>query len=331
MVALGPFTQSCKKGGNSACKDADPAHTIPVAVQRLELTELPEVKDSISLAAFLAKHPLIASDVVFAGIRTRPDSAESRKVFISTAFNPYADTLRQDVAQYFPDDKRLDAELGGLFGRVKDAWPDFVPPRAVYTMTTGFGFDFVYADSMLAIGLEYFLPAQARYHPPAEQLPGYYQVRLRPWTVVPTFAKVLSNRYNKMPAIPDLTMVEEMIGYGKTLYFMEQTMPCLGDTTIAGYSDKVMEDVNKNASVIYAHFVDRNLFFNKESLLKAKYVGERPAVPEIGDDCPGRIGQWMGWQIVRKWAKDKNLTLAQVMAESDGQKIFNEARWKPEK
>lgn len=327
LVAVGLCTQSCDPAADSACKNAASGPQIPVPVTRLEKA-LGELKDSTAAKSFLQANPMLARGYFYTGARTEADTAEILRLLVGQAQDPYMDTMRRDVLKVYPNVDALQGDLAGLFGRVQAQFPDFEPPKAIYTLASGFNVDVLYLDSLLILGLEHFMPDSAHYEPP--QIPRYIRVRMRPNTIVPSVAKLISDRYNRSQFSPEQAMVEEMVRWGKVLYFQEQMLPCVGDTLIMGYSAQTLKDVEKNAPLIYAHFVDRNLFFNTDHLLRAKYVGERPVVSEIGPECPGRIGQWIGWQIVRKWAADKKLTLAQVMAEPDGRKIFNQARWKPE-
>jgi hypothetical protein len=52
-------------------------------------------------------------------------------------------------------------------------------------------------------------------------------------------------------------------------------------------------------------------------------------VVEIGNQCPGRVGRWLGWKIVRKWAQDKKVPLQKVMEEKSARKIFEQSGFKP--
>jgi hypothetical protein len=272
---------------------------------------------------------LLASQYFYMGVRTRTDSIAVLRQMAGQAKDLYLDTMRADVLKYYPTIEPLQGELGGLFGRVKAVYPSFNPPKEIFTLASGFTVDILYLDSLLLLGLEHFTPDSAHYETP--QIPRYIRVRMRPNTLVPGVARLLSDKYVKTTFSPEPVLVEEMIRWGKVLYFQKQMLPCLPDTILYGYTAEALAEVNTNANLIYAHFVDKGLFFSTDHLLRSKYVGERPATPEIGNKCPGRLGQWMGYQIVRKWAEEKDLTLQQVLAEPDAQKIFNEARWKPSK
>jgi hypothetical protein len=58
-------------------------------------------------------------------------------------------------------------------------------------------------------------------------------------------------------------------------------------------------------------------------------MGERPYVAEINAKIPGRIGRWMGWQIVENFAEKTDASLPEVMGTRDVQEIFTQARYKP--
>jgi hypothetical protein len=91
-----------------------------------------------------------------------------------------------------------------------------------------------------------------------------------------------------------------------------------------------MADINFNEGKIWAHFIQKSLLFETSHFKVNKYTGERPNVPEISARCPGRIATWIGWQIVKKYmAENPQVTLPQLMAQNDAQKIFTLSKYKP--
>ena len=52
----------------------------------------------------------------------------------------------------------------------------------------------------------------------------------------------------------------------------------------------------------------------------------------VGEKCPGRIGQWVGWEIVNKYRETHpNVSLTQLMQMPNAEQIFKESRYRPEK
>jgi hypothetical protein len=50
----------------------------------------------------------------------------------------------------------------------------------------------------------------------------------------------------------------------------------------------------------------------------------------VADQAPGRIGTWVGWQIVNAYAKRKtDVTLQELMLNKNARQIFDESRYRP--
>ena len=59
-------------------------------------------------------------------------------------------------------------------------------------------------------------------------------------------------------------------------------------------------------------------------------MDERPKTLEIGDKCPGRIGEWLGWEIVKKYMEEPSLDLTDLMEISDARQVFMQSNYKPQ-
>jgi hypothetical protein len=107
-------------------------------------------------------------------------------------------------------------------------------------------------------------------------------------------------------------------------------MPCAPDSLIIWYSGQQLTDVNENEDIIWANFVANQLIFETNHMTKTKYMDERPTVFEIGDKCPGRIGAWLGWQIIRSYReKNPDISVHQMMEIQSATAIFNNSGYKP--
>jgi uncharacterized protein YjaZ len=51
---------------------------------------------------------------------------------------------------------------------------------------------------------------------------------------------------------------------------------------------------------------------------------------EIDNESPGRVGAWIGWQIVRSYMKNNEVSLKQLLV-MDATEIFNNSKYKPKK
>ena len=69
--------------------------------------------------------------------------------------------------------------------------------------------------------------------------------------------------------------------------------------------------------------------YETEPNLIGSYVNDGPSTPEFGEISPGNIGEFTGWQIVKKWMnKNEKKSLSELM-QTPAKQIFDEAKYKP--
>jgi hypothetical protein len=128
----------------------------------------------------------------------------------------------------------------------------------------------------------------------------------------------------------DQTALAEMIFYGKAYEFAKNTLPCTPDSLFTGYTSTETKEVNQYENVIWASIIENEYLYETSHVDKQKILGERPKTYEISQECPGRIGRWVGWQIVKKYRQDHPETpLPSLLEMKDARRIFNQSGYKP--
>jgi hypothetical protein len=72
-----------------------------------------------------------------------------------------------------------------------------------------------------------------------------------------------------------------------------------------GYSAEEIAGARANQDVIWKKLVEDEVFYSTSGRIRQKYISERPKTFDVADQAPGRIGTWVGWQIVNAYAKRK--------------------------
>jgi hypothetical protein len=240
------------------------------------------------------------------------------------------DTLVNDVERIFNDFDRFKDELRMAYKHVKYYFPRHETPT-IYTLVSGFG-NYGYGGDLLLfpksvfIGLDYFGGAEMTYRPP--EVPLYILKRYTPEYLVPSVMKLQSQDFIHYDQ--DKSMLADMIFYGKALYFSEKMLPNTPDSILIGYSDLEMKQADFNEERIWTHFLNNNLIYEVSERVKSKYLGERPNTSEISPEAPGRLGRWLGWQIVRSYAeKHPDMDLRTLLSHSDSREFFQKSGYKP--
>ncbi|GAB3534316.1 gliding motility lipoprotein GldB [Pontibacter brevis] len=321
LVAFG-----CKDKG---CELPDEIAQIPVNVE-IERLEKPffTADSKEDILVFMRENPQFSEKFLQAD--NRPSDSLLVTPLYELATNAALDTLARQAMQRFGDMEEERQQLETAFKVVKFHYPEFYVPQ-VKTFVTGLGTlgnDLFVSDSLLVFGLDYFIGKEASYRP---QVYDYILSRYEREKMVPAAMLLLSDRFNRTDAT-DRTLLAEMLSIGKAYYFVQTVLPCTADSAIISYTSQQIADVHHNEGRIWAHFIEKELLYEKSPFVVNKYIGERPSTPEIDATAPGRIGAWVGWQIVRKYMeRNPEVALPELMAETDYRKIFNESRYKPER
>ena len=298
--------------------------SVEIRIDRLE-DEFFTVQSVEEMIDFLNAHPILASD--FLGLQQYGDTTILAQRLFDLVGNRHIDSLRNEVEEEFGDLKDIEADLQEAFARFKTFYPNAKIPR-IETMITGFGSSEMYiSDSLIIIGLDYYIGPDATYRPIG--YPDYILNRFQKEYIAPAIILLLSNYYAaENPA--DRTMLADMIYYGKKYYFTKMMMPCKHDSLLIWYSGQELADVKENEDIIWASFIENKLIYETSHLTKNKFLSERPKTLEIGNKCPGRIGTWVGWEMVRSYMEEnEEVTLPQLMEDLNSQEIFNKSGYRP--
>jgi gliding motility-associated lipoprotein GldB len=316
------YLTSCS-GNNCDELEAYATINVKLEVSRIE-DELLALESSEEALELLSDHPMLANQFWHAG-QYPNDTILSRRLF-RLFQEPSIDTLIIETKEYFSDFETNIDELQRAFRFVKYHYPKTKIPR-IETVITGFYNDMYISDSLIILGLDYFVGVNGRFQP--NDIPNYIVRRYKKESLAPIVMSFVSNEFNQ-PDQQHGTLLADMVNLGKSYYFVKQALPCKADSLIIGYSAEEMKLVLENQEVIWANLIENELLYETSHFLKNKFVGESPNVAEISDKCPGRIGAWIGWEIVKKYMeKNADVSMTDLMKEKDAHMIFQKSGYKP--
>ena len=130
------------------------------------------------------------------------------------------------------------------------------------------------------------------------------------------------------------TFIDEMIYFGKQLYFTDVMIPFKPESARIGYTQEQFDWATANESYIWRYFVERELLFSTDTKLSGRFITPAPFskfyLEDIDSESPGRLGQYIGWQIVRAYMERNDDSLEEMLLNSP-EEIFNKSKFKPRK
>lgn len=325
VIAISLYTGWITKGHHARRTPDVSSIQVQLNVQRLEQV-LFSLKSKEAVFKFLQEHKQFAEQFLGA---TSPKAVEAiAEQLYAMIEDPHIQTLYEEVQQVFGDCSAIQQQLATAFRHLKYYYPDFKVPQ-VATFITGMGDDLYVSEDLIVIGLDFFMGEGAKFRPIG--MPDYLLRGYQPTQIVPKIALLLSQRFIQTDE-QDATLLADMLYYGKAYYFAQALLPTTTASTLLVYTPAQLADVEQHQKIIWGHFIENELLYSTDHVEKTTYIGDSPFVSTIGPRCPGYIGRWLGWEIVKKYMKKHTeVSLPTLMSEPDTQKLFTQSKYRPKK
>ena len=237
--------------------------------------------------------------------------------------------LLSEVDNAFGDFSEEKDDLKLLFKHVKYYFPDFELPKIV-TLTSDVSYNsrIIMTDSLLLIGLDNYLGAKHKFY---ESFPNYISAGLDKQFLISDVASAFAKQV--VPKAKDRNFLSKIVYYGKELFLKDKLLPFISDAQKINYSKGQLAWAEANEEQIWRNFIESEYLYNTSSKLAQRFLDPAPFSKfglELDNASPGRIGRYIGWQIVRSFMEKNEVTLQQMLTLS-AEEIFTKSNYKPKK
>ncbi len=287
----------------------------------------------VALEKLNQKYPGFLQDFIFniLALPAEPDSIRAVENGVRSFINSYRE-IKDTSTVVFHDFGRINQAVEEGLKYVKYHFPKYKLPSKLITFIGPINsYGNIITPDALGVGLQLYLGRNyGLYATEAGQAlyPAYVSRRFEPaYIPVNTLKTVIDDMYpNNSAGRP---LVEQMVEAGKRLYVLDQLLPETADTLKTGYTEEQLKGSQENEALIWGLFLQNELLYSSDPAITKDFMNDAPNTPALGPGSPGFIGQFVGWQIVKKWMdKNEKLSLQQLM-ETDARKIFEQAKYKP--
>ena len=236
--------------------------------------------------------------------------------------------LYTEVQKKYSNFEPVHAELETLFKHVIYYFPQTKTPKIITVISEmDYNNKVIYADSLVIISLELYLGKNHKFY----QFPKYLKQNFEKKQILPDVVTNFSLK--KIAAVTDKNLLSQMIYFGKQLYLKDLLLPDYSDADKIGYTPKQIIWCQENESYMWRYFLEREMLYRDDQKLNNRFINLAPFSKfylEIDNESPGRVGTWMGWQIVRSFMKNNEVTLPQLL-KMNAKEIFERSKYKPKK
>lgn len=244
--------------------------------------------------------------------------------------NPLNRGLYDSVVKKYPDLTNYELELTDAFKRFRYYFPDNELPD-VFSYVSGLIFEqpiqFITGDMIVALDM-YLGKNLVEYR--RIGLPLYKIERMNSNFIIRDC--IYDMYYYHFVKNQGKNVLEKMIEEGKHLYFLDIILPETSDHIKIGYPEQKLEWCKNNESNIWAFMIENELLFSVDNNIFRRFFTDGPFSHSFSNDSPARLGEWLGWQIVRSYMKNNpGISPEQLFLEQDAQKILKQSKYKPRK
>ena len=222
----------------------------------------------------------------------------------------------------------LQAEAKLLLQHIKYYFPKVPVAERLITVTNNVDYrnKVVVTDSLILIALDTYLGEDHYFY---DGMQVFLKKNFEPDQIIPDIATAYAKRI--VPPQGSRIFVERMVEYGKELYFKQMVLPNTPAHTLLGYTESEYKWALDNESYIWRYFIEKELLYSTDTKLIKRFLHPAPFSKfylEFDAETPDRLGQFIGWQIMKAYVKKSENNFPAIIYEASA-KVFKQSRYKP--
>lgn len=225
----------------------------------------------------------------------------------------YIAALEQEKIKLYPTLPAHEQKINKAFQYLAFHFGDSILPKQVFYINKLFS-QINCSDVNISVGLENYISPESdviKSLPPEE----FYQWQRKRMDIDYLERDVLLawiqvHLFNDF----DGKFAEHIIQAGKVLYILNATFPNESEAYILRYSDEAYGWAMKNEGLIWNYLVKEQMLFDTDIKSRINFLNEGPTTVGLNTDSPDRIGQYLGYKIVKGFMnKNKTLSLRELL------------------
>lgn len=257
---------------------------------------------------------------------TAADTVAVRNLFYKFLTDTAFAQVNKKTLQTFGDVSDIEKQISDAFTYIHFYFPDVKLPE-IYFYVSGFNRAIMMTNKFIGVGTDLYL---------GSDYPAYkdytYQYMLYNMRRESVATDLVSATLFKMFIMnsSEYRLMDNMLFRGKVMYLLSVFMPNEKPENIMGYSPEQWKWSKKYEKEVWAAIIDQKHLFSTDVQLIRKYMNDAPFTAPISQESPGRLGTWIGWQIVESYMnKNTTVSLTDLMKDNNYQKMLEESGYRP--
>lgn len=226
---------------------------------------------------------------------------------------PYIARVEKRISEKFENLSPVKEKISDGFKHLKYHFPKGLIPENVVFMNSFFASNAFSTEKEIGIGLERYLgketdvikelPPDKFYEWMKEGLDEKFIARdaLCSWIMTHYVEDVNGN------------LAEHLIRWGKIIYLTEASFPEESDALIMRYSEEDLQWALDHEYDVWTYLVTDKLLFKTDEKMRINLINDGPFTVGLPEKGPDRLGQFLGWRMVKKYMEIKKVSLEELV------------------
>ncbi|MCH2196582.1 gliding motility lipoprotein GldB [Kordia sp.] len=252
-----------------------------------------------------------------------PDST-----WIYTMNDPLQKELKTEIDAVFTNFAAVQRGIQSLLQHIKFYFPEYGQPEVFTVTSEDYRKKVILNQDIILIALNTYLGANHKYYEGIQKYISHgFEKEMIPIDIASEFA------YAQVKPSRERTFLSKMIYYGKIQYIKTLLVPNASVAMQFEYTDQQADWAEANELQIWTYFIEKDLLYSTNSKLDSRFLNLAPFSKfylELDNESPGGIGRYIGYQIVKAYMQNNDVSL-QNLLRKPSKEIFNNSKYKPKK
>lgn len=236
------------------------------------------------------------------GVGRLSDTGTTRriKLFVN---DPFVSRVEKRIGEKFSDLSARKAKISEGFRYLKHHFPQGKIPSNIVFINSLFASNAFCTQSEIGIGLERYLGAQ---NDVIKELPDPIFQWIKDGMDARYLERDALTAWIMTHYVPEVSgnTAEQIIRWGKIIYLTEAAFPNEPESLIMRYTEEDYKWALDNEYAFWEYLVKEKLLFSDNLRDQANFLNEAPFTIGLPEKGPDRLGQFLGWRIVRSYMKE---------------------------
>jgi len=252
------------------------------------------------------------------------DSVKKSNILLFTSY-PQVVLFQNRIDSCFAETEEISDEINESFGIYKYNFPEKEIPENIIFINSFNSFGVDSYKNNLIIGLDFYL---AEDHPEFNSIYDYLKIRYnKKFMIANSMEYWLSSSFVETSEIN--TFLDELIFKGKIMYVMKECLPDVADNIIFRFSEEELQWCLNHEKNIWNEVLKMDIFYKSDKLSYISFFQDSPFTKGMPKESPGRLGYWIGYEIIHEYMKNEGGDLKELMKNNNSQEILLKSKYKP--